>query len=113
MLWLAEHFNEHFAMLCLVPLSNGTYSLQLHGQDKTFIGMELGIQCVVMESGSHVEADDIQVCLAIPNGEVIMVVATMEHNGTYSCIALIDNTSMMVSLSVVVYGKVVIVTIAM
>ena len=92
-------------------MSNDTYTLQLHGQDEISIGMELSIQCVVMESGNPVEADDIQSYLVIPNGEVIMArefntVATLEHNGTYSCIALVDGTPMMASLPVVVYGKV-------
>ena len=115
MLWLGALMSV-LQCSCLVPLSNGTYTLQLHGQDEISIGMELGIQCVVMASGSPVEADDIQSYLVIPTGEVIMArefntVATLEHNGTYSCIALVDGTPMMASLPVVVYGMVVIVTV--
>ena len=48
---MAGCFDECFARFYLVPLSNGTYTLQLHGQDEIFIAMDLTIQCVVTKSG--------------------------------------------------------------
>ena len=65
---------------------------------------------MVMESGIPVEASDIQRSLVLPTGEVIIAkeyntVATLQHNGTYSCIAFINNALTVVNFTVVVYGK--------
>lgn len=95
----------------IVSLPNTTYTLQLYGQDKVSVGMNLTIQCTVIKSGSTVNAvSDIQLTLVLPTGEVILgkefsAVATMKHNGSYSCIALVNGTSTVVSLPVIVYGK--------
>ena len=97
----------------IVSLPNTTYSLQLHGPDEISVGMNLIIQCMIMESGIPVEGNDIQLSLVMPNGEVIIgnkfnTVATLEYSGTYSCIALAANaTPMMTSLHLIVYGEVV------
>ena len=91
-------------------MPNTTYTLQLYGQDEISIGMNLSIQCMVMASGSHVENSNIQLSLVLPTGEVIIegefnTVATLEHNGIYNCIALVNGTPTIVSLPVFVYGK--------
>ena len=96
--------------LYVVSVSNTTYTLQLHGQNKLSVGINLTIQCMVMASGSPVESSNIQLCLALPTGEVIIdrefnTVATLEHNGTYSCIALLNGVPTVASLPVIVYGK--------
>ena len=98
--------------LYIVLLSNTTYMLQVYGQDEISIGMNLTIQCMVMELGSPVETNDIHVymCLALPTGEVIIerefnTVAMLEHNGTYSCIAYFNGALTVVSLPVIVYGE--------
>ena len=91
-------------------MTNTTYTLQLYGQSKIPVGINLTIHCMVMESGSPVESSNIQLCLALPTGEVIIgrefnTVATLEHNGTYSCIALLNGVPTVVTLPVTVYGK--------
>ena len=68
------------------------------------------IQCMVMASNSPVGSSNIQPCLALPTGEVIIdrqfnTVATLEHNGTYSCIALLNGVPTVSTLPVIVYGK--------
>ena len=103
------HNNENLIYL-VVPLSNTTYTLKIRGHDEISIGMNLTIECMVMASGSPVESSDIQLSLVIPTGEVIIwrefnTVATLEHSGTYSCIALVNSTPTVVSLPVFVYGK--------
>ena len=82
-----------------------TYTLQLHGQNETHIGINLTIQCMVLASGSPVESNNniIQLCFALPTREVIIdrksnTVATLEHNGTYSCIALLNGVPMVATL---------------
>ena len=67
---------------------------------------------MVMELGSSIEISDIHVymCLSLPTGEVIIgrefkTMATLEHNGTYSCIAYLNGAPTVVSLPVIVYGK--------
>ena len=67
---------------------------------------------MVMELGSSIEISDIHVymCLALPTGEVIIgrefnTMATLEHNGTYSCIAYLNGAPTIVSLPVIVYGE--------
>ena len=72
--------------------------------------MHLAIQCKITESGSPVKISDIQLCLALPTGEVIIerqfnTIATLEHSGTYSCIAYLNGAPTVVSLPVIVYGK--------
>ena len=67
---------------------------------------------MVMESGIPVETSDIQRFLVLPTGEVIIAkeystIATLEHNGTYSCIACINGALEMTSFPVFVYGKVI------
>ena len=84
--------------------------MQLHGRDEISVGMNLTIQCMVMASGSPVESSNIQLCLALPTGEVIIdrefnTVATLKHNGTYSCIALLNGVPTVATLPVIVYGK--------
>ena len=87
--------------------------LQLHGQDKISTGMNFTIQCMVMELGTiPVENSDIHLytCLVLPTGEVIIgrefnTIATLEHSGTYSCIALVNGAPSVVSLPVIVYGE--------
>ena len=102
-----EIYNLYIALL-----SNTTYTLQVYGQDEISIGMNLTIQCMVMELGSPVETNDIHVymCLALPTGEVIIerefsTVATLEHSGTYSCIDYFNGALTIVSLPVIVYGE--------
>ena len=92
----------------VVSLPITTYTLQLHGQREIPVGMNLTIHCMVMASGSPVEA--IQVCLALPTGDVIIdrqfnTIATLEHNGTYSCIALLNGVPTVSTLPVTVYGE--------
>ena len=63
-----------------------------------------------METDNPVETSDIQLCLALPIGEVIIerefnTIATLEHSGTYSCIAYLNGAPTVVSLPVIVYGK--------
>ena len=65
---------------------------------------------MVITLGDPVVTRNIQLCLALPTGEVIIngeynVVATLEHSGTYSCVALLNGAPTIVSLPVVVYGK--------
>ena len=84
--------------------------MQLYGQDKVPVGINLNIHCMVMASGSSVEVSNIQLCLALPTGEVIIdrefnTVATLEHNGTYSCIALLNGVPTVATLPVIVYGE--------
>ena len=91
-------------------LPNNTYSLQIYGEDELSVGMNLTIKCTVMKSNSSVEITNIQQSLVLPTGEVIKgrefsTVATLEHNGTYSCIALLNGSITVVSLPVIVYGK--------
>ena len=93
-------------------MSNTTYTLQVYGQDEISIGMNLTIQCMVMKLGSSIEISDIHVymCLALPTGEVIIgrefnTIATLEHNGIYSCIAYLNGVPTIVSLPVIVYGE--------
>ena len=99
-----------YVCMDVVHLPNTTYTLQINGQDEVPIGMDLAIQCMIMESGVTVETSDVQLVLILPNGEVIInrefnTIATLEHNGTYSCIALLNNIPTVASLSVIVYGK--------
>ena len=70
------------------------------------------IQCIIIESDRPAENNDIQLSLVTPTGEVIMgnifnTVATLEYNGTFSCIAIANayGTPMMASLQLFVYGK--------
>ena len=61
-----------------------------------------------MESGRSVEISDIQLSLIMPTGEVVIgnkfnTVATLEYSGIYSCIGLVNGTTMMVSLQLIVY----------
>lgn len=96
-------------VLCVVSLPNTTYTLQLNGQDEVPIGMSLTIQCMIKESGNIIENSGVDLCLVLPTTEVItkrkfITVATLEHSGTYSCIALYNNTSTVIGLQVVVYG---------
>ena len=91
-------------------MPNTTYTLQLYGQDEISVGIYLTIYCMVMASGSPVEASNIQLCLALPTGEVIIgrefnTVATLEHNGTYNCIALLNGVPTVATLPVLVYGE--------
>ena len=65
-----------------------------------------------MELGNPMETIDTHVymCLALPTGEVIIgrefnTVTTLEHNGTYSCIAYLNGAPTVVSLPVIVYGE--------
>ena len=63
-----------------------------------------------MESGRSVEASYIQRSLVLPTGEVIIAkeystVATLEHSGTYSCIAFVNDALTVVNFTVFVYGK--------
>ena len=65
---------------------------------------------MVLASGSPVESSNIQMFLALPTGEVIIdrefnTIATLEYNGTYSCIALLNGVPTVASLPVIVYGK--------
>ena len=65
---------------------------------------------MILASGSPVESSNIQLCLALPTGEVFIdrelnTVATLEHNGTYSCIAFLNGVPTVASLPVIVYGK--------
>ena len=74
------------------------------------MGLNLTIHCMVIASGSPVEPNNIQLCLALPTGEVIIerqfnTVATLEHNGTYSCIAVLNGVPTVATLPVIVYGK--------
>ena len=99
-----------YVYFSIVSLSNATYSLQLHGQEKVSVGMNLTIRCIIMESGKPVENSDIQLSLVLPTGEVIIAkeystVATLEHNGTYSCISFVNDALTVVNFTVVVYGK--------
>jgi len=62
-----------------------------------------------MASGTPVESNDIELCLVLPTGEVIIqreftTIAKLKHNGTYSCIAVINGTLTVVNHSVIVYG---------
>ena len=96
--------------LYIVSVSNTIYTLQLHGHNKLSVGMNLTIQCMVLASGSPVESSNIQLCLALPTGEVIIdrefnTIATLEHNGTYSCIAVLNGVPTVATLPVIVYGK--------
>ena len=64
----------------------------------------------IMVSGSPVEPSNIQLCLTLPTGEVIIerefnTVATLEHNGTYSCIALLNRVPTVTTLPVIAYGS--------
>ena len=99
-----------YLLLCVASLPNTTYTLQLHGQDEVPVGMNLTIQCMIKESGNIIENSGIDLCLVLPTTEVItkqkfITVATLEHSGTYNCIALHNNTLTVISLQVVVYGK--------
>ena len=72
--------------------------------------MNLTVRCVVTKSSSPVDASDIRLCLVLPTGEVIIgrefnTVATLEHNGTYSCIAIVNGTLTVVRHPVTVYGE--------
>ena len=72
--------------------------------------MNLSIQCKVIESSDPVETSDAHLCLVLPTGEVIIgrefsVITTMEHNGTYSCIAFLNSIPTVVSYPVIVYGE--------
>ena len=93
----------------LVSLPNTTYTLQLYGQNEVPVGTNITIHCVVITSrGSPVETG--YLFLALPTGEVLIqselnVVATLKHNGTYRCIALISDIPTVASNPVVVYGK--------
>lgn len=96
--------------LYIVSLSNTTYSLQIYGEDYISVGMNLSIHCMVLESGYPIETSDIQLYLVLPTGEMIKgsefnTVATLEHGGTYSCIALINATLTVISYPVIIYGK--------
>ena len=89
--------------------------MQIFGTNELSVGMNLTIKCTVMKSSSSVETNDIQLCLVLPTGKVIKgrefsTVATLEHNGTYSCIALLDGSPTVVSLPVIVYGKYIIIS---
>ena len=73
--------------------------------------MSLNISCMVMESARPVETSDIQRSLVLPTGEVIIAkeystIATLEHNGTYKCIACINAALEVTSFPVLIYGKV-------
>ena len=59
----------------------------------------------ILALGSPVESNNniIQLCFALPTGEVIIdkefnTIATLEHNGTYSCIALLNGVPTVASL---------------
>ena len=91
-------------------MSNATYTLQLLGSNEISIGMTLTIQCMVMESDRPVNTSGIHLYLILPTGEVIIgrkfnAVATLKHNGTYSCIALVNGNPTVASLPVTVYGE--------
>ena len=68
---------------------------------------------MVLASGSPVESSNIQMFLALPTGEVIIIidrkfntVATLEHNGTYSCITFLNGApTIIATFSVIVYGN--------
>ena len=66
---------------------------------------------VVTSTGSPVDInDDIQLSLVLPTGEMIIerefnTIATLEHSGTYSCIAYLNGVPTVVSLPVIVYGE--------
>ena len=66
----------------------------------------------ILALGSPVESNNniIQLCFSLPTGEVIIdrefnTVATLEHSGTYSCIALFNSVPTVATLPVIVYGK--------
>ena len=66
----------------------------------------------ILALGSPVESNNniIQLCFALPTGEVIIdkefnTIAILDHNGTYSCIALLNGVPTVVSLPVIVYGE--------
>ena len=65
---------------------------------------------MVIASGNPVESSNIQLYLALPTGEVIIArqfnaVDTLEHNGTYSCIAILNGVPTVATLPVIVFGK--------
>ena len=96
--------------LYVVTLPNTIYTLQLYGQTEIPMGINLTIHCMVIAAGSPIDASNIQLCLTLPTGEVIIdreinTVATLEHNGTYSCIALLNGVPTVATLPVIVYGK--------
>ena len=73
--------------------------------------MSLAIQCMIVTlAGNLIENSDMQLTLVLPTGEVIIgrefnTIATLEHNGTYSCIAYLNGSPTVVTLPVIVYGK--------
>jgi len=94
----------------IVPLPDTVYTLQLYGEDKISIGVNLTIRCIIEESGNPVRTSDVHLCLVLPTGEVIIgrefnTIATMEYNGTYSCIAFTNAIPTVLSLPVIVYGE--------
>ena len=67
---------------------------------------------MILASGSLVESNNniIQLYFALPTGEVIIdrefsTVATLAHNGTYRCIALLNGVPTVTTLPVIVYGE--------
>ena len=84
--------------------------MQIYGEDQLSVGMNLTIKCIVIKSSSSAETSSIQLNLVLPTGEVIRgkeysTVATLEHNGTYSCIALLNGVPTVATLLVIVYGE--------
>ena len=72
--------------------------------------MNLSIQCKVIESNNPIETSNAHLCLVLPTGKVIIrrefsAITTMEHNGTYSCIAFLNGIPTVVSYPVIVYGE--------
>ena len=65
---------------------------------------------MVTQSDRPVNTNGIQLYLILPTGEVVIgrkfnVVATLKHNGTYSCIAFVNGNPTVASLPVTVYGE--------
>ena len=112
---LASYYVANVLYVCIlsltVSLHDTDYALRLHGQDKISVGMSLALQCTIVTStGSPVENSEIQLSLVLPTGEVIIgrelnTIATLEHNGTYSCIAYLIGNPIVVTLPVIVYGE--------
>ena len=94
-----------------VSVYDTDYALRLHGQDEISVGMGLVIQCMIVTlAGNPIENMDMQLTLVLPTGEVIIgrefnTIATLKHNGTYSCIAYLNGAPTVVILPVFVYGK--------
>ena len=63
-----------------------------------------------MEADNPKDNNEVHLCLVLPTGEVIIgrefnTVATMEHNGTYSCVAFTNTIPTVLSHPIILYGE--------